>query len=171
MKLTLPALCLLLIAGPAFAQDAPQQPWAMPGEEAVDPYTASDANAGAEPITDPAVFAAFNGREGLARIVATTLDLAYADPRIGPIFKPFERPRLERTLNEHFCYVLGGGCAYSGRDMATAHKDMGVKGRDMNVLVELLQKAMDKEGVPYAMQNRFLAKLAPMKRDVVQKSK
>ncbi|WP_205689885.1 group 1 truncated hemoglobin [Caulobacter sp. SLTY] len=164
------AAALMLIANAAVAQETTgPQPWAMPGEETVDPYTVSDANAGTGPITDPKVFAAFNGREGVARIVATTLDLAYADARIGPIFKPFERARVERTLTEHFCYVLGGGCAYTGRDMNASHKDMGVKAADMGRLVELLQIAMDKEGVPFAMQNRFLAKLAPMKRDVIQK--
>jgi hemoglobin len=39
----------------------------------------------------------------------------------------------------------------------------------MNILVEHLQHAMDREGVPFAAQNRFLAKLAPMKRDVVER--
>ena len=170
MKALLLTAALTLTAGSALAQEpAPPQAWAMPGEEKVDPYTVAEANAGTGPITDPKVFEAFNGKEGVARIVSTMLDLSYADKKLGPIFKPFERPRIERTLNEHFCYVLGGGCAYTGRDMATAHKDMGVKPGDMGALVELLQKAMDKEGVPFGMQNRFLAKLAPMKRDIVNK--
>jgi len=39
----------------------------------------------------------------------------------------------------------------------------------MNALVENLQMAMEKEGVPFQTQNRFLAKLAPMKRDIVDK--
>lgn len=77
--------------------------------------------------------------------------------------------RLERTLNEQFCYILGGGCDYTGRDMKTAHKDMGLQASDMNILVEHLQDAMDREGVPFVLQNRFLAKLAPMKRDVVER--
>jgi hemoglobin len=165
MKTFLLAAAFALTAGAAFAQE----PWAMPGEETVDPYTVAEANAGTGPITDPKVFEAFHGKAGLARIVASTLDLAYADARIGPIFKPFERPRIERTLNEHFCYLLGGGCAYTGRDMVTTHKDMGLKAGDMGALVEILQTAMDREGVPFGMQNRFLAKLAPMKRDVVTK--
>lgn len=170
MKTLIITAAFALTAPAALAQEAVSpQPWAMPGEETVDPYAVSDANAGAAPIADPRVFEAFHGREGVARIVSTMLDLAYADEKLGPIFKPFERPRIERTLNEHFCYVLGGGCAYTGRDMAAAHKDMGVKPGDMGALVELLQKAMDKEGVPFAMQNRFLARLAPMKRDIVNK--
>ena len=40
---------------------------------------------------------------------------------------------------------------------------------DMGALVENLQAAMRKEGVPFGAQNRFLAKLAPMKRDTVER--
>lgn len=145
------------------------EPWAMPGEEAIEPYAASDANAGATPFAGEAMFQAFHGREGVERIVADMLDRAFADPRISDIFKGHDRVRLQRVLSEQFVYLLGGPGGYSGRDMASAHKDMGVEPADMNLLVEHLQLAMDKEGVPFQTQNRFLAKLAPMKRDIVGK--
>lgn len=157
------SVCLALAALPAAAQE----PYAVPGEETVDPYVASDANAGAAPITDPAVFAAFHGKEGVGRIVARTVELSLADPRTAEIFKPFDMVRLRRTLAEQICYVLGGPCRYTGRDMAAAHKDMGLQPSDMGALVEHLQAAMAEEGVPFAMQNRLLAKLAPMKRDMM----
>lgn len=140
--------------------------WAQQ-EEPVAPYQQSDANAGALPINDPDVLAAFHGREGIQRITNRTIDLALADPRLGPIFRPFDMVRLRRTLNEHFCYLLGGGCTYTGRDMATSHADMGVQTRDFNQLVRHLRTAMEEENVPFAIQNRFLAVLAPMHRDVV----
>lgn len=159
------AVALLLSAGAASAQTA--EPWAVPGEETVDPYTPSETNAGAAPIADPRVLEAFHGREGIDRIVDSLLDLSFSDPRTAPIFKPFDRVRIRRTLSEQFCYILGGGCAYSGRDMASVHKDMGLTPANMNTLVEHLRLAMDREGVPFAMQNRLLARLAPMKRDVV----
>jgi hemoglobin len=39
----------------------------------------------------------------------------------------------------------------------------------MNALIENLQFAMDKEGVPFAAQNKLLAKLAPQQRDIVER--
>ncbi|WP_267463791.1 globin family protein [Sphingopyxis solisilvae] len=39
--------------------------------------------------------------------------------------------------------------------------------RDMNALVENLQAAMREENIPFATQNRLLAKLAPMSRQVI----
>lgn len=154
----------MLLAGAAFAQDATPA-----GEKPVDPYPQSPSNAGAAPLTDPATFQAFNGKEGLARIASDLVDRSIADPRIKEIFATTDVPRLKRTLTEQFCYVLGGGCVYTGRDMAAVHKDMGVTNKDFNALVENLQWAMDKEGVPFAVQNRLLAKLAPMQRKVVDR--
>ncbi len=158
-------IAALAAAAPALAQD----PWAMPGEEAVEAYTPSSANAGATPFTGTEMFDAFHGKAGVERIVVDMLDQSFADPRSSDVFKGHDRVRLQRTLIEQFCYILGGGCAYSGRDMKSTHKDMGLQVSDMNILVEHLQLAMDKEGVPFRLQNRFLARLAPMKRDVVER--
>jgi hemoglobin len=155
----LPALLLLI--GQAAA--------VPPGEEPVDPYVVSDANAGAKPIADEATLGAFHGREGIDRMVDDFVDRNIADPRIGDIFKGQDLVRLRRTLKEQFCYLLGGGCSYTGRDMKTAHKDLGIQTADFNALVENLQAAMRKEGVSFAAQNRLLAKLAPMKRETVER--
>ena len=153
----------LALALPAFAQD----PAHMPGEEAVDPYTVSDANAGAQPFAGMAMFDAFHGQEGVNRVVDDMLDRSVADPRIAGIFAATDMVRLRRTLKEQFCYLLGGPCTYTGRSMQDAHDDIGLQPADMGALVEHLQDAMATEGVPFHTQNRFLAKLAPMRRDVV----
>lgn len=166
MRATSLALAASLIALPALAADAPA---VRPGEEPVAAYVQSDANAGATPITDPRVFQAFHGEAGVDRIVAELQRLNGSDPRISDIFKAADKARLHRTLTEQFCYILGGPCHYTGMDMATSHKDMGLQISDMNALVENLQKAMDKEGVPFADQNKLLAKLAPQKRDMIER--
>jgi len=160
------ALAAALMAAPAaFADPSPDHP----GEQTVDPYTPSNANAGARPMGDKAMFDAFHGREGISHIVDSLVDRAVADPRISDIFKNQDLVRLRRTLKEQFTYLLGGGGDYSGRDMKAAHKDMGIQDADFNALVEDLQWAMSKEGVPFRDQNRLLALLAPMHRDVVTK--
>ena len=139
------------------------------GEKAVDPYVQSNANAGAAPMRDDATFKAFHGEDGVKRISASFVDANMADPRIRDIFKDADTVRLKRTLAEQFCYLLGGGCTYTGRDMLSAHKGQGSQATDFNALVENLQAAMDKEHVPFAAQNRLLAKLAPMERVVVER--
>jgi hemoglobin len=77
--------------------------------------------------------------------------------------------RFRRLLGEQFCQVAGGTCAYTGRNMHDSHKGLHLTNADFNAVVEDLQKAMDKDGVPFATQNRFLARLAPMQHDIVTK--
>ena len=160
MRRLLPILAMLAFAAPASAQ-------VPTGEQPVDPYAQTNANAGSAPFTGEEMLRAFHGREGIGRIVDDLVDRAVADPRISDIFQNQDLVRLRRTLKEQFCFLLAGGCAYSGRDMASAHANMGVRRSDFNALVEDLQQAMDKEGVSFRAQNRLLAKLAPMERTTV----
>lgn len=149
---------------------APENPSAThPDEEAVEPYAQSNTNAGATPFADKAMWEAFHGQAGVDRIVDELVDKSLADPRISDIFKAHDMVRLRRTLKEQFCYILNGGCAYTGRQMKDAHKDLGVQNADFNALVEHLQAAMDREKIPFRVQNRFLAKLAPMQRTTVER--
>jgi hemoglobin len=158
------AASVILLATPAFGQPPSLVP---PGEEAVDPYTVSDANAGATPVEGQELFMAFHGHEGISRIVDDLVERVQADPRLTEIFKASDFVRLRRTLKEQFCYILNGGCAYSGRDMKSVHADHGITIAEFNTLVEVLQVAMAREGVAFSAQNRLLAKLAPMKRETV----
>ncbi|QDZ06822.1 group 1 truncated hemoglobin [Sphingomonas panacisoli] len=153
----------IILAAAAAVQTVP------PGEEPVERYTQSNANAGAKPFSGDEMLKAFHGRDGINRIVDDLVDHLVVDKRIADIFKAQDVVRLRRTLKEQFCFILNGGCDYSGRTMKEAHKDLGIQSADVGALVENLQAAMRKEGVPWFAQNRFLAKLAPMKRDTVER--
>jgi hemoglobin len=118
--------------------------------------------------TDGRLFAEFGGRDGLVRIVDDLFVNVDADPRINTFFEPAKREQTKAHLVEQFCVVLGGGCTYTGKDMKAAHKDLGVQKADVFALIENLQKAMDKNGVPFSAQNKLLAALAPQHRDIVE---
>lgn len=137
------------------------------GEIPVDPYIQDNRHAAAMPFSGSTMAEAFGGQEGIRRIVNRTVELSEADPRIAAIFAAHDMVRLKRTLFEQFCYILNAGCDYTGRDMATSHKDLGIRMRDMNALVENLQTAMRDEKVGFPAQNRFLSKLAPMSGEVI----
>jgi len=139
------------------------------GEFPVDPYAQSDANAGARPFAGAAMASTFGGQDGIRRITARLVELSEADPRTAAIFKAHDMVRLRRTLFEQFCYLLNAGCSYTGRDMAAAHKDLGLRMADLNALVENLQRAMTEAHIPFAAQNRLLSKLAPMDRPILRR--
>ena len=150
----------LMIAMPVFADDVQK-------EEPVDPYTISNENAGADPLGSTDVFNTFGGKDGISRIVDDFVDRLHADPRTEGIFHAADNVRLKRTLKEQFCYLLAGPCDYTGRDMVSVHEEHGITNAEFNALVECLQAAMDAEGIPFRTQNKLLAILAPMQREIV----
>ncbi len=106
-------------------------------------------------------------RPGVARIVDGLVARNVADPRISGTFVSHDLVRLRRTLKEQFGYILGGACRLYRPGHGKLAPRPGLQPADMGALVENLQAAMADERVPFRAQNRFLAKLAPMKRDVV----
>lgn len=108
-------------------------------------------------------------KDGVERIAQYATANFLADPRIKANFDNTNMDRFEKLLSQQFCLVAGGPCDYKGRSMKDAHKALGLKNSDFNALVEDLQAAMDKADVSFAIQNRFLARLAPMQHDVVTK--
>jgi len=155
-------MLIFALAAAAALQSVP------PGEDPVEPYVQSNANAGATPFSGTAMLRAFHGKAGIARIADGFVDRNIHDKRVAEIFEKQDIVRLRRALKEQLCYILGGGCAYTGRTMKEAHKNLGIQTADMGVVVENLQAAMRAEGVSFFAQNRLLAKLAPMKRDTVK---
>lgn len=108
-------------------------------------------------------------KPGIAKIVDGAVDNFLADDRIKAIFDDSNIDRIRVHLKEQICVVAGGPCVYTGHSMRDAHRGLHLRDRDFNAVVEDLQNSMDKEGVPFATQNRLLARLAPMHRDVVSR--
>jgi hemoglobin len=117
---------------------------------------------------DP-LFDDMGGQAGIDRIVDASVDIYLTDPRIKTIFDESNIDRLRAQFKVQFCQVSGGPCQYQGHDMRESHAGLHLTNADFNAVVEDLQDAMDKIGVSFATQNRFLARLAPMQRHVVTK--
>jgi hemoglobin len=118
---------------------------------------------------DDALFQSFGGKPGIDRLVDRFVDALLADPRVKDSFKDSNLRRLRTQLKSQFCQLTGGPCVYEGRDMIEAHRKLGVDEAQMNALVEDLQDAMRAADIPFRTQNKLLALLAPMKRDIVTK--
>src|SRR5262249_33117541 len=76
--------------------------------------------------------------------------------------------RLKTELVDQICQVTGGPCKYTGRDMKTAHKNMGVTEGEFNALVEDLVKALDKFNVKDKEKNELLKILGGTKPQIVE---
>ena len=183
------ALVALFALGPAHAQSA-AQPASVATPAAADvaddipdateaDETAAKAQEVATPDRDPAamdpapadpslkpVFDQFGGEQGLVALMDLFMTKLVADPRTKRFFVDADQAAIKKHLVEQFCAILGGGCAYTGRDMRTAHKGFDIGRDQFNALVEDLQKSMSERGIPFRAQNKLLARLAPMHRDI-----
>lgn len=109
-------------------------------------------------------------RAGIAKIIDSAMAHFLADDRIKDKFADENIDRLKGMLTDYFTMVSGGPDQYKGnRDMHLVHRGLHIRDREFNALVEDLQMAMDEQGIPFATQNRLLARLAPQKKNVVQK--
>lgn len=116
-----------------------------------------------------AALAPFGGYDGLGKITQDFVERVQKNPRISKFFKDADTERLQAMLTDQFCDVLGGGCKYSGKSMKQVHRAMQVTTDAFNSLAEDLQDALTAANVPTYQQNRLIAKLAPMHRDIVEK--
>ena len=119
------------------------------------------------PARTDALYRALGEKQGLVRLVDDFVNRLRGDPRIGVQFRSTNPTHLKAQLSDQLCAVSGGPCVYEGDDMKTAHAGLHISKRDFHALVEVLQQAMDAQGIPFRTQNQLLALLAPMHRDVV----
>lgn len=118
---------------------------------------------------DDATFQGLGGKAGIKSIVATLIPVIQSDPRIKESFTDVDMRQLALRLEEQFCVLSGGPCTYRGKDMKEIHDGLNVTNAQFNALTEDLQIAMEKVGVPARYQNKLVARLAPMQRDIVTK--
>jgi len=119
--------------------------------------------------SNDALYQSLGGKTGISTFVNSFVAIVLEDARINKAFKETDTERLASLLTEQFCELSGGPCKYSGRSMAESHKDMQVTNAHFNALAEDLQIAMEKHDIPSSVQNRLIAKLAPMQRPIVTK--
>jgi hemoglobin len=118
---------------------------------------------------DDSLYQQLGGEPGITRIVEGMLLRIAGDHRIVEHFQDIDIQRLRDKLVEQFCLEAGGPCVYTGDSMADSHKGQGLTPSDFNALVENLQAAMTAEAVPIPAQNRLLARLAPMRGQVIDR--
>ena len=150
--ITLGLLCSSLLAVPALAQ----------GTAPTSTITTTSTTA-----APAGLYQALGETAGITRLMDDFVNRLLTDPRIGGHFKEAKPQPLKDSLTRQICQLSGGPCQYTGPDMKTAHGEMDITKANFHALVEVLQAAMDAQRIPFAQQNRLLALLAPMHRDII----
>ncbi|HET7793735.1 MAG TPA: group 1 truncated hemoglobin [Rhizobacter sp.] len=121
----------------------------------------------AQTTPDDSLYQQLGAQPGLTRLMDDFMTRLLADPRMNPFFKDVDHKHVKQELVTQFCEVSGGPCKRNGPDMKKAHAGMDINKNNFNALVEVLQQSMDAQGIAFGTQNRLLARLAPMHRDII----
>ncbi|MEY4296038.1 MAG: hypothetical protein RLY82_1726 [Pseudomonadota bacterium] len=116
---------------------------------------------------DQSLYMALGEKAGIAQLADDFVTRLVANERMRPFFEKTNLANFKFQLAEQFCAVSGGPCVYKGADMKSAHANFDIAKADFNALVEVLQLSMDVKGIAFKEQNRLLALLAPMHREVI----
>ena len=116
---------------------------------------------------DNSLYLALGEQSGITQLTDDFVTRLVADKRLAPFFTKTNLPNFKLQLSDQFCASSGGPCVYKGADMKSSHANFDIAKADFNALVEVLQQSMDAKGIPFRAQNRLLALLAPMHREVI----
>ena len=116
----------------------------------------------------PTLFEQLGGEAKLKATVDEFTNILLTDERTNFTFAESDIDKFKKLLYEQFCMLSGGPCKYTGRDMHESHVKLNINNAMFNALAEDLYIAFDRTHVPYRVQNKLMAMLAPMQRDVVK---
>jgi len=114
------------------------------------------------------------GKQAITAVVDEFVGRVAADNRINDFFaatasNPAQLASFKMKLVDQICEAAGGPCKYTGKDMKSAHRGMGISTADFNALAEDLVGALDKFKVGMAEKSQLLGVLGPMQGQIVEK--
>jgi hemoglobin len=119
-------------------------------------------------VVEKSLYERLGGSGAITAVVQDFRDRCGGDSRINAKFARTDMARLTSMLIDQVTEATGGPATYKGRDMKTAHTDMGVTAGEFNALVEDLVATLSKFGVGKAEQEELLGILGPLKSDIVE---
>lgn len=117
--------------------------------------------------TSSTLYDQLGGDAGVTQIVDNFIAEISFNRTIVKHFEKTDPDRFRAKLIEQICELSDGPCRYTGESMAKSHAKMNITEGEFNRTVDLLIAAMNRAGTPLAAQNRLLARLKPLREDII----
>jgi len=122
---------------------------------------------------DKTLYQRLGGYDAIAVVVDDFVMQLATDPSIGVFFKGHSEDSLKKirmNIIDFICNAAGGPCSYTGRDMKTSHKGLGVTQAHWDASVKYLTNTLNKFKVPEREQSELFAAVSSVKNDIVEKN-
>jgi hemoglobin len=131
--------------------------------------------AGASPkvvANDKPLYERLGGEPAITAVVDDFTSRAAANPKVnflrGGKYASIDVPKFKKHLVNLIGSVTGGPQKYTGRDMKTVHKGMGITGPEFDALADDLVATLDKFKVPAQEKGELLKIVAATRADIVE---
>ena len=121
--------------------------------------------------TTASLYARLGGYDAIAAVVDDLIPRMMSDPQLARFWahRATDSIRREKQLLVDFlCASSGGPLYYTGRDMTTSHKGMGIKTRDWDVFLGHLHATLEKFKVPDQERREVLSFVESTRADIVE---
>ncbi len=119
----------------------------------------------------PPLYTRLGGKDGVAAIIDSFVDDMLADKRLKKSFSHVAKgPKLDhfkQMLADQICEITGGGCHYTGKNMADEHAGMRVTRAQFDAFISDFQLALEEKQVAKDDAQQLLDQLSLMKDDIV----
>lgn len=112
------------------------------------------------------------GYDALAAVTDDFIGRLASDPVLKKFFEGHSTDSLHhirQLIVDQLCAATGGPCFYTGRDMRTAHKGLGISESDWDMATKHLQATLDKFKVPQKEKDEVITTISSLKEDIVEK--
>lgn len=115
------------------------------------------------------IYQALGQQPGIEKLVDAFIVNIGNDKQVFHYFADANLSRFREEFIVHLCTVSDGPCRYTGDSMEDIHTGMKISEADFNRVVELLVDAMSDCDVSFTTQNKLLAKMAPMRDNIIKR--
>ena len=116
------------------------------------------------------LYARLGGYDAIAAVADDLLTRLRTDPQLGRFWAHRGEDGVRREkqlLTDFLCASAGGPLYYTGRDMATSHKGMGISEGDWQIFIHHLNATLAKFSVPAQEKKEVLGFVDSTKADIV----
>lgn len=114
------------------------------------------------------LFARLGGDEAIAAAIESFYERVLRDRRLKRFFKTTSLERLKAQQRDFFAEVLGGPANYSGLDMRTAHRGMGIEEKHFARAAQHLTETLQDLGIPQPLVDETIQLVASLAPEIVE---
>ncbi len=119
---------------------------------------------------EKSLYQRLGGYDAIAAVTDDIIQRFVADPQIKPFFVGLNdehKKRVRQHLVDFLCQATGGPCAYTGRDMKTAHTGLHITEEQWQAAVKDITDTLNKFKVPEREKGEVLNAVGGLKGDIV----